>query len=494
MNPHRITPTSTRKLKRKPKSPAATPTPTPLHDRCTVQTPQNAVTHTPTFSLVKKAKGKAAVRDRARRGTMGCITSKLLPPGPGGDARRATVRGRVDHVVSLTSTTYGVLDLHPKRGVAAAHEEKEQPPPPQQDKLISREWKRASTRPPPLVVPNAKKPAVAPAAKPESGLEVINAWEIMAGLEDADAAAGSPAKKPSKPGRWSPARVLAMALPSPKRSAARRKNTPGKENSPLQRCSVNSNKPAPGDVDNDRVLRPYNSIDNSKLSMASKRFSPSSARIVRKPGPAETGGGMSSSRRSLSPLFDPELLASIERELSEEGAHIKRMEKPKHPKAAPPAIVAEGKCPPGGADAVVLYTTTLRGIRRTFEECNAVRAAIEAHDVKVIERDVSMDSGYREELRLLLGGREVRVPAVFVRGRHVGGAAEVAKLEEEGKLKALLDGLPRARVWCAGCAGVRFVMCRDCNGSRKVLDAERKETLKCGECNENGLVRCPICS
>ncbi|TVU01745.1 hypothetical protein EJB05_52739, partial [Eragrostis curvula] len=442
---------------------------------------------------------------------MGCISSKLLPPGPGGDARRATVRGRVDHVVSLTSTTYGVLDLHPKNGAAAAaataaaaaaaaaceEEKEEQQPPPEQEKPISKEWKRASVRPPPLVVPNAKKPAAA--AKPESCPEVINAWEIMAGLEDADAAAGSPAKKPSKPGRWSPARVLAMALPSPKRSAAKKKNTPGKENSPLQRCSVNVNKDKPGDVDNDRVLRPYNSIDNSKLSRASKRFSPGSARVVRKP--AETGGGggggMSSSRRSLSPLFDPDLLASIERELSEEGAHIKRMvgsEKPKHPKAAPPAIVAEGKCPPGGADAVVLYTTTLRGIRRTFEECNAVRAALEAHDVKLIERDVSMDSGYREELRLLLGGREVRVPAVFVRGKHVGGAAEVAKLEEDGKLKALLDGLPRARVWCAGCAGVRFVMCRDCNGSRKVLDAERKETLKCDQCNENGLVRCPICS
>ncbi|KAG2566092.1 uncharacterized protein LOC120683970 [Panicum virgatum] len=430
---------------------------------------------------------------------MGCISSKLLPPGPG---------GRVDHVVSLTSTTYGVLDLHPKHGAAAAPaaapeergEEKELPPPPlPPDKPISKERKRASMRPPPLVVPAADKKPPPAAGKPEAGLEVINAWEIMAGLEE-DSAAGSPAKKPSKPGRWSPARVLAMALPSPKRSAARRRNTPGKENSPLQRCSGNNNgtKEKPGDGDSDRVLRPYNSIDNSKLSMASRKFSPGSARVVRKRGTAETGGGMSSSRRSLSPLFDPELLASIERELSEEGAHIKRMvgsEKPRHPKAAPPAIVAEGKCPPGGADAVVLYTTTLRGIRRTFEECNAVREAIEAHDVKVIERDVSMDSGYREELRLLLGGRELRVPAVFVRGRHVGGAAEVAKLEEEGKLKALLEGLPRARVWCAGCAGVRFVMCRDCNGSRKVLlDVDRRETVQCGECNENGLVRCPICS
>uniref|UniRef100_A0ACD5UX80 Uncharacterized protein n=1 Tax=Avena sativa TaxID=4498 RepID=A0ACD5UX80_AVESA len=433
---------------------------------------------------------------------MGCISSKLLPPGPGGrGGTRTTVRGRVDHVVSLTSTTYGVLDLQSKHGAAAGScQAKELPLPQEQEKPISREWKRASIkRPPPLVVPDAKKPAPdakkpAPDAtrKPESGMEVINAWEIMAGLEDAD----SPAKKPSKPGRWSPARVLALALPSPRRSSAKRRNTPGKENSPLQRCSGNSSKPS--DVaDEDRVLRPYNSIDNSKLSRASKKFSPASARVARKPsGPAETGG-MSSSRRSLSPLFDPELLASIERELSEEGAHIKRVigsEKPKQPKVVP-AIVAEGRCPPGGADAVVLYTTTLRGIRKTFEECNAVRAAIEAHDVKVIERDVSMDSGYREELRLLLGGRELRVPAVFVRGKHVGGAAEVTKMEEEGKLKALLQGLPRARVWCAGCAGVRFVMCRDCNGSRKVrVDGERKETVQCGECNENGLVRCPICS
>ena len=78
-----------------------------------------------TRSSVEKAKAKAAaVEERiaerqtesreARVGrsepvSMGCISSKLLPPGPGGDGRRATVRGRVEHVVSLTSTTYGVL-------------------------------------------------------------------------------------------------------------------------------------------------------------------------------------------------------------------------------------------------------------------------------------------------------------------------------------------------------------------------------------------------
>jgi glutaredoxin len=213
-----------------------------------------------------------------------------------------------------------------------------------------------------------------------------------------------------------------------------------------QTSAPTSRPPTP--ADEDRVLRPYNSIDNSKLSRASKRFSPASARVARKPGPAETGG-MSSSRRSMSPLFDPELLASIERELSEEGAHIKRVigsDKPKQPKVVP-AIVAEGRCPPGGSDAVMLYTTTIRGIRKTFEECNAVRAAIEAHDVKLIERDVSMDTGYRAR-------GSCGCPPLFVRGKHVGGALEVTKMEEEGKLKALLQGLPRARVWCAGCAGV----------------------------------------
>lgn len=79
------------------------------------------------------------------------------------------------------------------------------------------------------------------------------------------------------------------------------------------------------------------------------------------------------------------------------------------------------------------------------------------------------------------------MPAVFVRGKHIGGAAEVTRMEE-GKLKALHQGQSRARVWCAGCAGVGFVICRDCNGSSKVrVDGERKETVQCGGCNENSM-------
>lgn len=53
----------------------------------------------------------------------------------------------------------------------------------------------------------------------------------------------------------------------------------------------------------------------------------------------------------------------------------------------------------------MIYTTTLRGVRKTFEDCNAVRAAMEGLGVLVCERDISMDIGFREELRELMKGR-----------------------------------------------------------------------------------------
>ncbi|KAF8407359.1 hypothetical protein HHK36_006487 [Tetracentron sinense] len=67
-----------------------------------------------------------------------------------------------------------------------------------------------------------------------------------------------------------------------------------------------------------------------------------------------------------------------------------------------------------------------------------------------------------EELRMLMGKKEVRVPVVFVKGRLIGGADEVVQMEEEGKLGILFNGIPRGLV---GCGGGRFVMCMDYNGS-----------------------------
>ncbi|KAL0446549.1 UNVERIFIED_CONTAM: hypothetical protein Slati_1782800 [Sesamum latifolium] len=50
-------------------------------------------------------------------------------------------------------------------------------------------------------------------------------------------------------------------------------------------------------------------------------------------------------------------------------------------------------CPPNGENKVVIYTTTLRGVRKTFEDCNAVRLAIEGLGISFSERDISMDRG-----------------------------------------------------------------------------------------------------
>lgn len=158
------------------------------------------------------------------------------------------------------------------------------------------------------------------------------------------------------------------------------------------------------------------------------------------------------------------------------------------------------RCPPGGERGVVLYTTTLRGVRRTFEDCNGVRALLECLGAAFQERDVSMDRGLRDELWAVTGDKAVP-PRLFVRGRDLGGAAQVLALHEEGRLASLL--LPaaaaaaeqqRRRSKCDACGGLRFVVCGECDGSRKVFDGGHGAAARCRGCNENGLVMCPLCS
>ncbi|MQM02862.1 hypothetical protein Taro_035634 [Colocasia esculenta] len=156
----------------------------------------------------------------------------------------------------------------------------------------------------------------------------------------------------------------------------------------------------------------------------------------------------------------------------------------------------ELRCPPGGEDTVVLYTTTLRGIRKTFEDCGSVRFLLGCLRVRFCERDVSMHLGYREELWRVLGDRAVP-PRLFVRGRYIGGADEVLGLHERGRLLPLLQGLPVDRPGgapCRGCGGVGFVVCGGCSGSRKMVGFVTAEAARCPSCNENGLVVCALCS
>ncbi|KAL6627038.1 hypothetical protein ACP70R_030764 [Stipagrostis hirtigluma subsp. patula] len=163
--------------------------------------------------------------------------------------------------------------------------------------------------------------------------------------------------------------------------------------------------------------------------------------------------------------------------------------------------------PPGAAGGgVVLYTTTLRGVRRTFEDCERARELVEdcaaAAGVEAVdERDVSLHGEYLRELREL-AGEGAAPPRLFVMGRYVGGAEACARLAESGKLREMMRWA-RARGeacaakdsrGCVGCGGARFVPCWECGGSCKVVAAAGGgEVERCGKCNENGLMMCPIC-
>ncbi|OEL26293.1 hypothetical protein BAE44_0012688 [Dichanthelium oligosanthes] len=101
-------------------------------------------------------------------------------------------------------------------------------------------------------------------------------------------------------------------------------------------------------------------------------------------------------------------------------------------------------CPPGGERTVVFYTTSLRGVGKTFEDCARVRRLVEGLRGAFLERDVSMHAPYREELRALLcdldGGADQALafpvsPRLFVDGRYLGGAEEVVTLNERSQLR-----------------------------------------------------------
>ncbi|CAH8384951.1 unnamed protein product [Eruca vesicaria subsp. sativa] len=176
-----------------------------------------------------------------------------------------------------------------------------------------------------------------------------------------------------------------------------------------------------------------------------------------------------------------------------------------------------------GKVKVILYFTSLRGIRKTYEESCEVRILLKSLGIRVDERDVSMHSGFKEEMKELLGdkfnnGVGITLPRVFLGRKYIGGAEEIRKLNEDGKLEKLLQGCERVKenkdgngLECEACGDVRFVPCETCSGSCKVYyededdeedDDEDDGSVKegkeygfqtCPDCNENGLIRCPLC-
>ncbi|XP_055836370.1 uncharacterized protein At3g28850-like [Solanum dulcamara] len=125
----------------------------------------------------------------------------------------------------------------------------------------------------------------------------------------------------------------------------------------------------------------------------------------------------------------------------------------------------------GTEDRIVLYFTSLRGIRKTYEDCCSTRMIFKGLRICVDERDISMDSSYRKELQGVLEGKTLSLPQLFIRGKYIGGLEEIKQLGDTGELAKLLEGFPVMidDITCQSCGEVRFVPCPGCNGSQKLF-------------------------
>ncbi|KAE8694332.1 homeobox-leucine zipper protein HAT7-like [Hibiscus syriacus] len=200
--------------------------------------------------------------------------------------------------------------------------------------------------------------------------------------------------------------------------------------------------------------------------------------------------------------FDPEIISSFRKTLEQLPSS--------NPFHLNPCTIEKVHCKLN-KDKVILYFTSLRGVRKTYEDCCNVRLILKGLGVRMDERDVSIHSRFKDELREVLGeGFKGGLPRVFVGKKYIGGAEEIKQMHEEGSLGEAIEGCEMLEDddvgACEACGDIRFVPCETCSGSCKVYyDEDEGEVTgnegdeseygfqRCPDCNENGLIRCPVC-
>jgi len=70
--------------------------------------------------------------------------------------------------------------------------------------------------------------------------------------------------------------------------------------------------------------------------------------------------------------------------------------------------------------------------------CARAKKLLGDKNVSFEEYEISMGGEKRQEMIQRAGGRTT-VPQIFIGGQHVGGSDDLAALERDGKLDALLD-------------------------------------------------------
>jgi glutaredoxin 3 len=84
---------------------------------------------------------------------------------------------------------------------------------------------------------------------------------------------------------------------------------------------------------------------------------------------------------------------------------------------------------------ILLYTTPFCGY------CRAAKTLLRNKALDFEEVDVAFDAEKLAEMIERAGGLRT-VPQIFIHSRHVGGYAELAALERDGKLEIWLAGAP----------------------------------------------------
>lgn len=69
---------------------------------------------------------------------------------------------------------------------------------------------------------------------------------------------------------------------------------------------------------------------------------------------------------------------------------------------------------------IIVYTTSMGGIRSTVEECAYIRKLFDNLGLKVDERDIFMHKDYQCQLDKRLGIQNASVPYVFINGNPLG--------------------------------------------------------------------------
>ncbi|MCE2056238.1 hypothetical protein HAX54_044302 [Datura stramonium] len=418
---------------------------------------------------------------------MGCATSKPKVchkcRAPCSPVRRSySLHEDSYHMVALTSSTLGSLKLDPLNQSQSIKDDRSSFEYCDFDEVKSckeefamglieaKTWSQMINEKIPKVVP--KTPIRTPPGEPET----INTWELMEGLEDSS---------PLKPAHH--VRSFSFHVSPNPISSQNDLPTPR-----VKDYIEGSPKPLWEEVAEDETNS--NSNDTSIVS----EFDPEVISTFRKAledlPPANPF--------HLKPLITEKQQPAADKEDSLEITDVKKVN----------GEVTEYKV---SKDKLVVYFTSLRGVRKTYEDCCHVRVILKGLGVKIDERDVSMHSGFKEELKELLGNEYSGggLPRIFLGKKYIGGADEIRRMNEDGKLEKFVENCERAEDGCVlggcnceACGDIRFVPCETCSGSCKIyyeadyvedeeeeLEEDEYGFQRCPDCNENGLIRCPIC-